>query len=141
MKWKRDDSYLEKTKGKAQQIPGKKGDAPLPWWWRFDALRPHFKTALWHFAVMFGASKERAEIGYKLGLIVGGHAYVGDEVLHHENAIIYIRRQNWIFFAVGLDGNVIPDEGGTSALNKEFWVDKHPENDLSPYLDGRNIVD
>jgi hypothetical protein len=62
-------------------------------------------------------------------------------VLHHRDAIIYVDQQNWTFFAVDLDGNVIPDHGGTDAPDKEFWVDKNLNSDLSWYLEGRAIVD
>jgi hypothetical protein len=140
MKWIPDDSYLKKTQGKARKIEGG-GDRPLPWWFSFDWLRPKIKLAFWKFAVMFGVSAARAETGYKLGFIVAGHAYVGDEALHHRAAIIYVNHQDWTIFAVDLFGAVIPDEGGTDRSMKEFWVDIHPDDVLDSYLDGRPIVD
>lgn len=140
MKWINDDSYLAKTKGKARKI-SLGGDKPLPWWWGLSNLRPLIKISFWNFAVMFGVSEARSEFGYRLGFIAAGHAYVGDEVLHYRDAIIYIREQDWTFFAVDLDGNVIADEGGTDAAVKNFWVDENPAHTLSSCLDGRAIVD
>ena len=140
MRWTLDDSFLKKAEGKARNIDGG-GNRPLPWWFMNNWLRPKIKLVFWDFAVMFGASAERAKTGYKLGFIVDGHAYVGDEVLHHRDAIIYVNHQDWTFFAVDLAGAVIPDEGGTDHSAKEFWVDIHPDDVLDSYLDGRPIVD
>jgi hypothetical protein len=140
MKWICDDSYIAKTKGKARKIEGG-GDKPLPWWFWIDFSRPIIKTILWNLAVMFGVSEARAKAGYKIGFIAGGHAYIGDEVLHCSSAITSIRRQDWTFFAVDLDGEVIPDEGGTNNAEMEFWVDVEPDYWASSYIDCRAIVD
>jgi len=141
MRWIKDDSYLEKTKGKARKII-KGGDRPLPWWWNIDPLRLIIKISCWNFAVMFGVSEERSKIGYRFGFIANGHAYLSDKVLHHRDAIIHIREQDWTFFAVDLDGNVIPDEGEKKDLiGKEFWVDENPDPAMSSFLEHRPIVD
>jgi hypothetical protein len=142
MKWTRDDSYLHKTKGLARLIVGR-GDRPLPWWFWNRALCYLIKLFVWDCAVMFGASEDRAKAGYKVGLIVDGHAYVGGEVLHHRDAYICISsKRSWTIFAVDPEnGEVIADEGATPGENKPFWVDIHPEDILSQYLDGRQSID
>ncbi len=142
MKLTRNDTYIERTKGKAREIKGT-GNKPLPWWFFIDGLRPKLKFLFWQWMVMFGVSGEQAKAGYRIGFIVNGRAYIGDEVLHENDAIFRIRRENsWTVFAVGLDGEVIPDQGADrDAIGKRFWVDTNPENDLSEHLDGRREVD
>jgi hypothetical protein len=140
MKWMLDDSYLKKTEGKAHKI-AKRGDRPLPWWFWVNWLRPMLKAFLWDFAVMFGVDEGRAEAGYRLGIIVNGHAYVSDAVFHHRDAIIYVNDQDWTIFAVDTNGGVIPDETGKEHGAKVFWVDRTPNNAMDRYLDGRNVVD
>lgn len=141
MKWILDDTYLEKTKGKTQETKG--GDShSLPWWFAFNRLRPTFKVLLWQRAAMFGVSERWAKEGYRLGFVVDGHAYVGNEVLHDRDGVIYLDDQRWQIFAIDLSGEVIPDEANKKTQGeKEFWVDPDVLSAMDRYLDGRPIVD
>ncbi len=116
---------------------------PLPRWFWLNWLRPKLKLLFWNFAVMFGAGEALARAGYRLGFIAGGHAYVGDELLHCRDAVIYITlRSNWVFFAVNHDGDVIPKGPMASTDNEGFWFDPKPiDVNRAAYLDGREVVD
>ncbi len=143
MKWKLDDTFLEKTKEKKVcRIKGI-GDNPLPWWFHLNRLRPLMKLWRWKLAVKFGACDVRAEEGYKLGFIVGGHAYVSEHIFHYKSGAIIVNGQNWTFFMVDPSGEVLPVEIGNEKImeKKERWVSTSPESLDSEHLDGWTIVD
>lgn len=142
MKWIWDDSYLGRIDENGHAIPGC-GKSPLPRWFWLDWWRPKLKMLFWDSAVMFGAGEGLARSGYRLGFILGSHAYVGDELLHHRDAVIYITlRSNWIFFAVDHDGVVIPKRSLPGSDADVFWFDPKPIDVIrAAYLDSREVVD
>jgi hypothetical protein len=136
MKWIPDDSYLEKIEGRSRVIKG--GGKKLPRWFWIDWLRPKLKSFRWHFFLIFGANKQVAATGYRLGFVNNGHAFVGDMVLNHETAVIRLSNAyDWIFFLVDPQGKVLDCLNN----NQEGYIDASPVNKMDSYADGRPSVD
>lgn len=136
MRWIQEDRRLREIEGRSRAVDGN-GDRKLPWWFWNNWLRPWLKTA-WDSHLIFGANVATAATGYKIGFVVNGHAYVGDEVLYHQSAMIELSSEyNWTIFLMDKQGNVISclDGGGS------VYIDEKPISVDSGYQQNRPIVD